>query len=117
MKLGILMPRSSQIYEVGRVADIGVGAHEYRASRDGEQSRGERAHQLLRVATSEIEEREIGRRIVKEARQYAGQPEIGCINRPFIVGGNQAEQRGKWPVVAGLQHGQHRDHGDEDGGE
>ena len=31
-------------HEIGRVADIGVGAHEHRAGRDGEQRRGERPH-------------------------------------------------------------------------
>ena len=43
--------------------------------------RGKRPHQLLRVAAGEIEEHEIGRRVVEEARQHTGQPEIGGVDR------------------------------------
>jgi hypothetical protein len=40
MKLGILMPRSSQInrtMKFGALPDIGVGAHEHGTGRDSEQ--------------------------------------------------------------------------------
>ena len=40
-------------------------------------------HQLLRHPAGELEEHEIGRRVVQEAREDAGQPEIsGVVWRP-----------------------------------
>ena len=76
------------------------------------------SHQHLGIAAREVEEDEIGRRIVEEGGEDAGQPEIrrrrwaarrGCVT--------SATSGASAPSLPGLQDRQHRRDGDEDAGE
>ena len=63
-------------HEVGRVADVGVGAHEDRAGGDGLEDAVRHAGHLRGQleALAEREEREVGRRVVQHARERASAP-------------------------------------------
>lgn len=56
-------------HEVGGVADISVGSHEHRTGRDRREGRRELAREGRRIAAREIEEDEVGRGVVEEARE------------------------------------------------
>ena len=78
----------------------------------------ELAHQRGGVAAGELEEHQIGRRVVEEGRQKAGEPEIGhLVRRAVLRGDRRRAASANGAVVAGLQHRQHRDDADENAGE
>ncbi|MCY1289574.1 hypothetical protein D9M70_386710 [compost metagenome] len=74
-------------------------------------------HQGLRIAGGQVEEHQVGRRVVEEARQRTRQPEIPGIDRRAVRPGDQAHQAGQLAVAAGAQDGDGRGDGDEDAGE
>ena len=47
------------------------------------------------VAAGELEEHQIGRRIVEEGREHAGEPEIGDLVRRAVVRGDAPQQPGE----------------------
>ena len=70
------------------------------------------AHQGLCVATSHVEEHEVGWGVVEEGRQDTRHPEITCINRISGSIVHQRNQGGKMPGFTGTQDGQHGGDGD-----
>ena len=68
-------------HEVRGVADIGIGAHEHGATGNSRERRSHIRHQVCGIPAGRVEEDHVGRGIVEEARQGAGEPEEGGVDR------------------------------------
>ena len=104
-------------HEVRRIADIGQRPHEDRPAGDRQQRPRQLPGQQLRVAAGELEEHDIGRRIVEEGGQPAGRPEIGRRPGLPVRPLDQVDQPAEGPRLPLVQHRHDRGHADEDGGE
>src|SRR5436190_243098 len=63
-------------HEVRRIADVAVRPHENGPGRYGGESGSQGAHQEPWISAGEVEEDQIGRSIVEEARKAPREPEI-----------------------------------------
>lgn len=95
-------------HEVRGVADVGHGAHEHGAHRDGHQGLGALAHQHGRIAAGEVEERQIRRRVVKERGEHTRQPEEERVVEAAVGIRHEGDERREVAVVTRAEHGEHR---------
>ena len=101
-------------HEVRGVADVGHGAHEHGAHRDGHQGLGALAHQHGRIAAGEVEERQVRRRVIKERGEHARQPEEERVVEAAVGVRHEGDERREVAVVARAEHGEHRHDAAED---
>ncbi|ABA49884.1 hypothetical protein BURPS1710b_2927 [Burkholderia pseudomallei 1710b] len=94
-------------HEIRRVADVAVRAHEHGARRDRRERRRPRRHQRLRIAAREIEEHEIGRRVVEERREHARRPEVHRVDRLAVGARDEMDDRREHAVAARAQNHDH----------
>ena len=101
-------------HQIGSIADVSHCAHEHSAHGNGHQRVCVRSHHLNGITAREVEEGQIGRRIVKEGRQRAGEPEEHHVVEFAVFVRHERDERSECTFVTGTQHFEHRHDAQED---